>query len=99
MSVENIKSHQNKENKINKYTTKKNVKSVTQLKKRALKLANEGFGARWKFQICKKLQWDCQNFIERVSKLSEENSALTWKNTCRINCTANIYSQSAVEVQ
>ena len=46
MTVENIKPHQNKENKINKYTAKKNVKSVTQLKKRALKLANEGFGAR-----------------------------------------------------
>jgi len=46
MSVENIKPLQEKENKINKYTTKKNVKSVTQLKKRALKLANEGFGAR-----------------------------------------------------
>ena len=46
MSVENIKPHQDKENKINKYTVKKNQKSVTQLKKRALKLANEGFGAR-----------------------------------------------------
>merc|ERR1712008_155431 len=46
MSVENIKPLQEKENKISKYTTKKNVKSVTQLKKRALKLANEGFGAR-----------------------------------------------------
>jgi hypothetical protein len=44
MTVGNIS--QNKENKINKYTAKKNVKSVTQLKKRALKLANEGFGAR-----------------------------------------------------
>jgi hypothetical protein len=52
MSVENIKPLQEKEN---KYTKKKNIKSVTQLKKRALKLANEGFGAR-KFQICKKLQ-------------------------------------------
>merc|ERR1712086_466954 len=46
MSVENIKLLQEKENKINKYTTKKNVKSVTQLKKWALKLANEGYGAR-----------------------------------------------------
>ena len=46
MSVENIKPYQDKENKINKYTVKKNQKSVTQLKKRALKLANEGFGAR-----------------------------------------------------
>jgi len=46
MSVENIKPRQDKENKINKYTAKKNVKSVTQLKKRALKLANDGFGAR-----------------------------------------------------
>ena len=45
MTVENI-VNQNKENKINKYTAKKNVKSVTQLKKRALKLANERFGAR-----------------------------------------------------
>ena len=43
MSVENIKPLQEKEN---KYTKKKNIKSVTQLKKRALKLANEGFGAR-----------------------------------------------------
>ena len=46
MSVENIIPYQDKENKINKYTVKKNQKSVTQLKKRALKLANEGFGAR-----------------------------------------------------
>ena len=46
MSVENIKPHRDKENKNNKYTVKKNQKSVTQLKKRALKLANEGFGAR-----------------------------------------------------
>merc|ERR1712086_183715 len=46
MSVENIKLLQEKENKINKYTTTKNVKSVTQLKKWALKLANEGYGAR-----------------------------------------------------
>merc|ERR1711956_75492 len=46
MSVENIKPHQDKKNKIIKYTVKKNQKSVTQLKKRALKLANEGFGAR-----------------------------------------------------
>ena len=46
MSVENIKSRQEKENKINKYTIKKNVKSVTQLKKRALKLAIKGFEAR-----------------------------------------------------
>jgi len=43
MSVENIKPLQEKENKC---TKKKNIKSVTQLKKRALKLANEGFGAR-----------------------------------------------------
>ena len=43
MSIENIKPLQEKEN---KYTKKKNIKSVTQLKKRALKLANEGFGAR-----------------------------------------------------
>jgi len=46
ISLENIKPHQDKENKINKHTVKKNQKSVTQLKKRALKLANEGFGAR-----------------------------------------------------
>merc|ERR1712008_581784 len=46
LSVENIKPLQEKEYKIKKYTTKKNVKSVTQLKKRALKLANEGFEAR-----------------------------------------------------
>ena len=46
MSIENIKPPQEQENKIKKYTAKKNVKFVTQLKKRALKLANEGFGAR-----------------------------------------------------
>ena len=46
ISVENIKPRQEQENKINKYTTKKNINSVTQLKKRALKLAIKGFGAR-----------------------------------------------------
>ena len=46
MSIENIKPRQEKENKINKYTAKKNAKSVTQLKKRALKLAIKGFEAR-----------------------------------------------------
>ena len=46
MSIENIKPQQEQENKINKYTAKKNAKSVTQLKKRALKLAIKGFEAR-----------------------------------------------------
>jgi len=43
---EKLKNYQEKENKIEKYNAKKNEKSVTQLKKRALKLANEKFGAR-----------------------------------------------------
>merc|ERR1719291_1518637 len=38
---EKLKNYQEKENKIEKYNAKKNEKSVTQLKKRALKLANE----------------------------------------------------------
>merc|ERR1739838_629365 len=46
MSVENIKPRQEEENKINKYSAKKNAKSVMQLKKRALKLAIKGFEAR-----------------------------------------------------
>ena len=46
MSIENIKPQQEHDNKIDKYTAKKNAKSVTQLKKRALKLAIKGFEAR-----------------------------------------------------
>jgi hypothetical protein len=46
MKEEKLKNLQEKENKIEKYNAKKNEKSITQLKKRALKLANEGFGAR-----------------------------------------------------
>lgn len=46
MIEEKLKKIQEKENKMNKYSMKKNEKSVTQLKKRALKLANEGFKAR-----------------------------------------------------
>merc|ERR1712113_1294835 len=46
MKEEKLKNYQEKENKIVKYNAKMNEKSVTQLKKRALKLANEKFGAR-----------------------------------------------------
>ena len=41
-----LRNYQEKENKIERYNAKKNEKSVTQLKKRALKLANDNFGAR-----------------------------------------------------
>ena len=44
MKEEKLKNYQEKENKIEKYNSKKNEKYVTQLKKRALKLAHEKFG-------------------------------------------------------
>ena len=37
---------QHKENKMEKYNAKKNEKTATQMKKRALKLTNHTFGAR-----------------------------------------------------
>ena len=37
---------QNEENKMEKYNAKKNEKTATQMKKRALKLTNHTFGAR-----------------------------------------------------
>merc|ERR1712223_490630 len=46
MKEEKMKNYHEKENKIVKYNAKMNEKSVTQLKKRALKLTDEKFGAR-----------------------------------------------------
>merc|ERR1711963_566214 len=44
--IKELRNYQEKENKIERYNAKKNEKSVTQLKKRGLKLANDKFGAR-----------------------------------------------------